>query len=77
MPDLSALENEAMQKLFEKYNLREESIRPDGNCLYAAFATQLSNSNNVPLLTFIFILYLHIAGLQVPSKHSGFIYSFK
>jgi OTU domain-containing protein 6 len=44
MPDLSSQEQTAMQNLFEKYNLREESIRPDGNCLYAAVASQLNST---------------------------------
>jgi hypothetical protein len=43
MPDLSSQEQSAMQTLFEKYNLKEESVRPDGNCLYAAFASQLNH----------------------------------
>jgi hypothetical protein len=49
MPDLSGREQESMNKLFERYKLKEESIRPDGNCLYAAFASQLNiiSSNKV------------------------------
>jgi hypothetical protein len=43
MPDLSSHEQSAMEKLFAKYNLKEESVRPDGNCLYAAFASQLNH----------------------------------
>jgi hypothetical protein len=43
MPDLSSQEQSTMQNLFQKYNLKEESIRPDGNCLYAAFASQLNH----------------------------------
>src|SRR5438552_18461282 len=43
MPDLSSQEQEAMHSLFDTYHLREESVRPDGNCLYAAVASQLSN----------------------------------
>jgi len=52
MPDLSSQEQTAMKKLFEIFNLREESIRPDGNCLYSAFASQLNNitSNKVSSL---------------------------
>lgn len=54
MPNLNELEKTAMQKLFETYGLREESVRPDGNCLYAAFASQLNNitSNQVNYLQF-------------------------
>ena len=43
MPNFYEQEQVAMQKLFDKYGLREESVRPDGNCLYAAFASQLNN----------------------------------
>ena len=52
MPDLNEQEQTAMQKLFEQYGLREENVRPDGNCLYAAFASQLNNitSNKVNCL---------------------------
>ena len=42
MPDFSSQEREAMHELFAKYQLIEENIRPDGNCLYAAFASQLN-----------------------------------
>ena len=42
MPDLGSEEQTAMQRLFEKFDLKEESVRPDGNCLYAAFASQLN-----------------------------------
>jgi hypothetical protein len=44
MPDLSAKEQTAMQERFETYQLQEEKIRPDGNCLYAAFASQLNKT---------------------------------
>jgi OTU domain-containing protein 6 len=44
MPDLSSQEQKAMQNFFEKHNLREVSIRPDGNCLYAAVASQLNST---------------------------------
>lgn len=54
MPNLNEQEQMAMQKLFEKYGLREENVRPDGNCLYAAFASQLNNitANKVNCLHF-------------------------
>ena len=43
IPDLAFQEQTAMEKLFDKYHLREEIIRPDGNCLYAAFASQINS----------------------------------
>lgn len=45
MPDLSSQEQSEMKELFEKYHLREENIRPDGNCLYVAFASQINAIN--------------------------------
>jgi OTU domain-containing protein 6 len=42
MPDLSEQEQSTLEKLFETHCLRVESIRPDGNCLYAAFSSQLN-----------------------------------
>jgi OTU domain-containing protein 6 len=42
MPDPSSQEQAALHELFDKYQLTEENIRPDGNCLYAAFASQLN-----------------------------------
>jgi len=53
MPDLSTLENAAMQKIFQKYDLEEENIRPDGNCLYAAFASQLNKTSSKKVHYFI------------------------
>lgn len=44
MPDLEAQENISMQALLDRYGLREEAVRPDGNCLYAAFALQLNRT---------------------------------
>ena len=41
MPDPSTLEQKAIADLLANHSLQEESIRPDGNCLYAAFASQL------------------------------------
>jgi OTU domain-containing protein 6 len=41
MQDPSAREQSAMTQLLESHHLTEESIRPDGNCLYSAFASQL------------------------------------
>jgi hypothetical protein len=43
MPDLTAQEQSYMQSLITSHSLREESIRPDGNCLYAAFASQVNS----------------------------------
>jgi OTU domain-containing protein 6 len=43
MPDLSLQEHTAMERLFKTHHLREEGVRPDGNCLYAAFASQLGS----------------------------------
>ena len=42
MPDLSAREQNAMKELLASHDLKEENIRPDGNCLYSAFASQLN-----------------------------------
>jgi OTU domain-containing protein 6 len=42
MPDLSSQEQSAMEKMLESNQLQEENVRPDGNCLYAAFASQLN-----------------------------------
>jgi len=53
MPDLSSLENAAMQKIFQKYDLEEENIRPDGNCLYAAFASQLNKTSSKKVHYFV------------------------
>ena len=53
MPDLSSLENAAMQKIFQKYDLEEENIRPDGNCLYAAFASQLNKTSSKKVTNFV------------------------
>lgn len=44
MPDLEAQEKASMQTLFERHGLKEEPVRPDGNCLYAAFARQLNET---------------------------------
>jgi OTU domain-containing protein 6 len=53
MPDLSSLENAAIQKIFQKYDLEEENIRPDGNCLYAAFASQLNKTTSKKVHYFV------------------------
>jgi len=45
VPDRNLEEKVAMQQIFKRYHLREEPIRPDGNCLYAAFASQLYSLN--------------------------------
>jgi len=44
-PDRNLDEKITMQQIFKTYHLREETIRPDGNCLYAAFASQLHSLN--------------------------------
>lgn len=41
IPDLRAREGEAMQQEYQKRGLKEQPIRPDGHCLYAAVADQL------------------------------------
>jgi hypothetical protein len=41
MPDPSAREKKAMSELLALNHLEEEAVRPDGNCMYAAFASQL------------------------------------
>jgi len=46
MPDLSSREKAAMQELFRKYHLQEENVRPDGNCLYSAIASQLNKTSS-------------------------------
>jgi OTU domain-containing protein 6 len=44
MPDLASQENASMRALFGHYSLQEEAVRPDGNCLYTAFALQLNRT---------------------------------
>ena len=46
MPDLGAQEQAVMKTLFDQYGLKEEAVRPDGNCLYAAFALQLNRTSS-------------------------------
>lgn len=41
IPDLRAREGEAMQQEYQKRGLKEQPIRSDGHCLYAAVADQL------------------------------------
>lgn len=41
LPNLKALEREAMLSHFRKHNLQEKEIRADGHCLYSAVADQL------------------------------------
>jgi hypothetical protein len=50
MPNLEAQEKASMQTLLERYGLKEEAVRPDGNCLYAAFARQLSGAGPTTVL---------------------------
>ena len=41
-PDRAKIESEKMRELLSKQKLIEKPIRPDGHCLYAAFADQLN-----------------------------------
>ncbi|KAJ2391135.1 OTU protein [Coemansia sp. RSA 2611] len=41
MVDLAAVETEAIEKLVAGHGMRIEQIRPDGHCLYSAFADQI------------------------------------
>ena len=45
LPDLRARESEAMQQEYRKRGLKEQAIRSDGHCLYAAVADQLIDSD--------------------------------
>jgi len=45
IPDLRARESEAMRQEYQKRGLREQPIRSDGHCLYAAVADQLIESD--------------------------------
>ncbi|KAJ1919816.1 OTU protein [Mycoemilia scoparia] len=42
MVDMQKIENEAIERILEINNLSIYDIRPDGHCLYAAFADQLN-----------------------------------
>lgn len=44
LPNLRAKESEAMHQEILKYGLKEQEIRSDGHCLYAAVADQLANN---------------------------------
>lgn len=44
LPDLREKEREAMQEAYISRGLREQEIRSDGHCLYAAVADQLEHS---------------------------------
>lgn len=44
LPNLRAKETEDMRQGFLKYGLKEQEIRPDGHCLYAAVADQLADN---------------------------------
>lgn len=46
MPNLEAQENASVQAILDRYDLKEETVRPDGNCLYAAFALQLNRTSS-------------------------------
>ena len=41
LPNLREREREIMAKEFDRYNLKEREIRPDGHCLYSAIADQI------------------------------------
>jgi hypothetical protein len=60
MPDLSSREQSEMKGLLEKYHLREENIRPDGNCLYVAFASQLNASNRSNKVKFVSMSFANL-----------------
>ena len=45
VPNLRGKEIEAMQQEYRKRGLKEQPIRSDGHCLYAAVADQLTDSN--------------------------------
>jgi OTU domain-containing protein 6 len=72
MPDLSEQEQRTLEKLFEMHGLRVESIRPDGNCLYAAFSSQLNaiKPTKVPL----YFSRLTIVRLQISEGYRIIIY---
>ncbi|KAL8832363.1 MAG: hypothetical protein Q9191_000320 [Dirinaria sp. TL-2023a] len=44
LPNLRAKETEDMRQEFLKYGLKEQEIRSDGHCLYAAVADQLADN---------------------------------
>ena len=44
LPNLRAKETEDMRQVYMKYGLKEQEIRSDGHCLYAAVADQLAHN---------------------------------
>lgn len=63
LPDLRARESEAMQSEYQKRSLREQPIRSDGHCLYAAVADQLIG-NDLDLMPEISINGLDMGDLS-------------
>lgn len=45
MTDHRARESDYMKKIFEKHNLEEKDINPDGHCLFSAVADQLDQND--------------------------------
>ncbi|KAJ2660287.1 OTU protein [Coemansia sp. RSA 1199] len=48
MVDVAAVETEAIEKLIAGHSLGIQQIRPDGHCLYSAFADQVSTYHGQP-----------------------------
>ncbi|KAJ2500247.1 OTU protein [Coemansia sp. RSA 1972] len=48
MVDVAAVETEAIEKLVAGHSLSIQQIRPDGHCLYSAFADQVSTYHDQP-----------------------------
>jgi hypothetical protein len=71
MPDLSSQEQSMMKERFESQHLKEESVRPDGNCLYAAFASQLNRIKSDKVPWWIFLI---IVRLQIAESYGGVVY---
>ncbi|KAJ2356583.1 OTU protein [Coemansia erecta] len=49
MVDVAAVETEAIEKLVAGHSLAIQQIRPDGHCLYSAFADQVSTYHDQPV----------------------------
>ncbi|KAJ1748492.1 OTU protein [Coemansia sp. RSA 1821] len=48
MVDVAAVETQAVENLVASHGLRIQQIRPDGHCLYSAFADQISTYHDQP-----------------------------
>lgn len=48
MPDVRGQERDQIASALKKHGLEEKDIRPDGHCLYAAFADQLAATGTTP-----------------------------